>query len=435
MQIPPATASRPPVSSHARGPLRIAVWHNLYSGGGLRALQTHVAGLLERGHHVTAWCVGRRDPDWQPFGPEVEQRVVELRRPDGLLARARPNWLRDLEAMDDACARCAREMEAGDFDLVFANTCQQYSVPFVARFVTRLPCVIYLQEPRRDLYEAAPALAWVGAVDEPARGAARVRRELMELRRWYALRAQARREWRSVHAADAVLVNSYFSRESVMRAYARDAAVCYLGIDTELFRPTDAPRERFVVGLGAMDRTKRVDLAVRAMARLAPPRPPLVWIADRGDADYGAAVEALARESGVELVVRRGIRDAALVDTLSRAALMLYTSRLEPFGLAPLEANACDTPVVAVAEGGVRESVVDGVNGMLVDPDPDALACGMRTLLDDPERAATMGARAAEHVRERWAAGASVDRLEQHIFRTLDRASGSARSVTGARSS
>jgi glycosyltransferase involved in cell wall biosynthesis len=415
--------------------MRIAVWHNLYSGGGLRALQTHVAGLVERGHSVTAWCVGRREPHWRPFGPHVEQRVVELTPPAGLRARVRPRWLRDLDAMDAACERCAREMEAGDFDLVFANTCQFYSVPFVVRFLERLPCVLYLQEPRRQLYEAAPALAWVGAVDvAPARGAARWRREIAELRRWYALRAQARREWQNVHAAHEVLVNSYYSRESVMRAYARDAAVCYLGIETELFRRADGPRERYVVGLGAIDRTKGVDLAVRAVGRLPAPRPPLVWIADRGDDAYAEAVSRLARESGVELVVRRGITDDALVDTLGRAALMIYTSRLEPFGLAPLEANACGTPVVAVAEGGVRESVVDGVNGVLSDPDPDALASGMRALLDDPEQAAAMGARAADYARERWTARSSVDRLEAHIFRTVERAR-ALRSVTGAGSS
>jgi glycosyltransferase involved in cell wall biosynthesis len=45
---------------------------------------------------------------------------------------------------------------------------------------------------------------------------------------------------------------------------------------------------------------------------------------------------------------------------------MVYSARLEPFGLAPLEANACATPVVAVAEGGVRESIGNGVNGVLI---------------------------------------------------------------------
>jgi glycosyltransferase involved in cell wall biosynthesis len=109
------------------------------------------------------------------------------------------------------------------------------------------------------------------------------------------------------------------------------------------------------------------------------------------------------------------VSDAELLDALNRARVMLYTSRLEPFGYAPLEANACGTPVVAVAEGGVRETVLDGVNGFLAERDPASLAAALARLLDDPGLAEEMGRRAALHVRERWSLEASIDRLEAHL--------------------
>jgi glycosyltransferase involved in cell wall biosynthesis len=62
------------------------------------------------------------------------------------------------------------------------------------------------------------------------------------------------------------------------------------------------------------------------------------------------------------LLHRWRFSDENIVELLNRAAVMVYSARLEPFGLAPLEANACATPVVAVAEGGVRESIRNGVN-------------------------------------------------------------------------
>ena len=65
-----------------------------------------------------------------------------------------------------------------------------------------------------------------------------------------ALRVQVREELASVGGFDMILVNSFFSRESVLRAYGLDSKVCYLGIDTEAFRLTDASKEGFVVGLG-----------------------------------------------------------------------------------------------------------------------------------------------------------------------------------------
>jgi glycosyltransferase involved in cell wall biosynthesis len=106
---------------------------------------------------------------------------------------------------------------------------------------------------------------------------------------------------------------------------------------------------------------------------------------------------------------------------------MLYCSRLEPFGFAPLEANACGVPVVAVAEGGVRETVVDGVNGLLVDNDPRAAAAAVARLLDDPEYARRMGQSARREVAGKWSVAASVERLERKLLDAVDgrRAEGS----------
>jgi glycosyltransferase involved in cell wall biosynthesis len=95
---------------------------------------------------------------------------------------------------------------------------------------------------------------------------------------------------------------------------------------------------------------------------------------------------------------------------------MLYTSRLEPFGLAPLEANACGTPVVAIAEGGVRETIQDGVNGFVAaDDDPVALGRLVSQLTSSPARADELGRRALAHVRERWGVSRSIDEIERHL--------------------
>ena len=108
--------------------------------------------------------------------------------------------------------------------------------------------------------------------------------------------------------------------------------------------PLGLARERCVVGLGSFDPIKGIDLAVRAVALLPAPRPPLVWVANSGNEDYQSSMSSLARSLGVELRIRMGIPDAELVSILNRAALLLCTSRLEPFGFALLEANACGTP-------------------------------------------------------------------------------------------
>ena len=61
--------------------------------------------------------------------------------------------------MDEACQQCAEQIDAGDFDVLFANSCRFFGVPSIARYV-RLPTVLYLQGPYGWLYEALPRLPW-----------------------------------------------------------------------------------------------------------------------------------------------------------------------------------------------------------------------------------------------------------------------------------
>ena len=92
------------------------------------------------------------------------------------------------------------------------------------------------------------------------------------------MRVQAREEAVNAHAFDRILCNSRFTRESILRIYGREARVCYLGIDTDAFRPTGAAKEGYVIGLGTFGHHKGIDIAIRAVATIDPaarPRPGL----------------------------------------------------------------------------------------------------------------------------------------------------------------
>lgn len=399
--------------------LRIAVWHNLPSGGGKRALHQHVRGLVERGHEVESWRLATADASYLPLGDLVREHVVPFADdPPG--ASGRRGQLASLVGTGDrirrmhaACARCADEMEARGVDVVLAASCRTFLVPFIGLH-TRQPAVAYIQEPSRGLYEAplGGTLPWV-ARPAPAALAARVGRMVSRS----VLARRALEEWRAVHAFDRVLVNSRYSRESFLRAYGIDTRVSYLGVDAAQFTAPDAPRERIVVGLGSFTALKGIDLALRAVALLPAPRPTLVWIGNAADESYLAELVRLAASLGVAFHPKPRIPDAEVVELLGRARALVYTSHLEPFGFAPLEANACGTPVVAVAEGGVRETIVDGVNGYLTDDrDPAALATALARLLDDPEHARALGRRGRAVVEERWTVERSVASVERHLL-------------------
>ncbi|MEO8751355.1 MAG: glycosyltransferase family 4 protein [Casimicrobiaceae bacterium] len=406
--------------------MRIAVWHNLASGGAKRALYAQVKGLTRRGHSVVAWCPSSADTGFLPLSSIVEERVVPFAwkdasstgRFDNLMYPLRSMQLQ-LAAMARNCEICAAQIAAEGFDLLFASPCLFFRAPPIGAMLGRMPRVLYLQEPFRRLYEALPVLPWLGSplpAAQSFRGAG-IRRALRDWIRMQGLRLQANTERANAENFDKILVNSLYSRESVLRAYGLDAELCYLGISSDVFRPTGVQRERFVIGVGSITFEKGIDIAIRAIAAIPEAtRPPLTWIANLVSQPYCDEMQSLASSLRVAFTIRTRLPDGEVVALLNKAAVMLYTSRLEPFGLAPLEANACGTPVVAVAEGGIRETIRHMHNGLLVQS-RDAAALGRATLLllDDPGLAQRLGTRGRHDVDEQWGWDAAVDRLEAHL--------------------
>jgi glycosyltransferase involved in cell wall biosynthesis len=97
-----------------------------------------------------------------------------------------------------------------------------------------------------------------------------------------------------------------------------------------------------------------------------------------GDGPERQALDAQAARSGADVRLFGSLPDRDVRDAYRRAAAVLLPGE-EDFGIAPVEAQACGRPVIALARGGALETVVDGVTGILVDaPAADALAEGIR---------------------------------------------------------
>jgi len=404
--------------------MRIAVWHNLPSGGGKRALYYHVRGLIERGHSVEAWCPSTSDRNYLPLSELITEHVlpIDIGQKGKSVARnpllgLHGDQLRRAKALDEHCRQCADEINRRNFDILFANSSIIQAVSSIGRYV-KAKKVLYLQEPNRWLYEAGEGgLPWV-AIPAATRSWMRpryIRWFLWNLIDTQRLRVLARDERLYASAFDLILVNSYFSRETLLRLYGLDSTVCYLGVDTQLFVNHQHVRENFVVGVGQLTPSKNVEFVIKAVAKIGIPRPRLVWIANMGADWYYEKMRSLAESYEVTFEARASIDDNELVDILNRATAMVYAPRLEPFGLAPLEANACGLPVVAVAEGGVRETIIDGVNGFLVQHQPQMMAQAIQRLAHDKDLAAQLSKNGSKIVQEKWSVNSAVERLERQL--------------------
>jgi glycosyltransferase involved in cell wall biosynthesis len=152
---------------------------------------------------------------------------------------------------------------------------------------------------------------------------------------------------RSAAGVDRFVANSRFVARRILKAYRREADVIYPPVDTDFFCPGGA-REDCYVAVSRLIGYKRVDLLVDAFAQLPDLR--LVVV---GDGPQIARLKAAAPSN----VAFTGFLPAAEVrDRIRRARAFLFAA-VEDFGMAPVEAMACGTPVIALRRGGAAESV------------------------------------------------------------------------------
>ena len=168
--------------------------------------------------------------------------------------------------------------------------------------------------------------------------------------------------------------------------------------------PADGRIPGRILCVGSFVGDKGVDVLLEAIARIAPDFPTLRLVLAGTGPDEGE-LRALAAARGLaERIEFPGwLRGAALEAEYSRASLFVLPSRTEGFPLALLEAMWHGVPCVATAVGAVPEILADGAGAVVPSQDAQALAETLRSLLEDPARAAAFGAAAGERARARYA--------------------------------
>jgi glycosyltransferase involved in cell wall biosynthesis len=195
--------------------------------------------------------------------------------------------------------------------------------------------------------------------------------------------------------------------------------VGYIGVEVDAFgRDPSLRAERpTLLYLGRLKRYKRIEIVLDALAAN-----PDAVLELAGDGDYRDDLEAAIRERGLAERVRMHghVSEQRKRELLQQAWVNVTASSAEGWCLSVMEAAASGTPTVALAVGGLPESIDDGRTGLLAD-DPDDLARKIGQVLHDPELRDRLGAAAYERALEfTWDATASgtlalLERQRRHV--------------------
>ena len=195
----------------------------------------------------------------------------------------------------------------------------------------------------------------------------------------------------------------------IAESYGRTSRIIHPPVDTEFFTPADRHREDWYLCVSALVPYKRIDLAIRACNQLGRR---LVVIG------AGPERQRLARLAGATVKLTGWGTDEEIRDHLRRCRALLFPGN-EDFGIVPVEAQACGTPVIAFGEGGATETILAASaaspgTGLFFDRQtPDSLARAIRRLEEHPQ---WFDPQLARRQAERFA----VDRFENELAGFLD---------------
>jgi len=363
--------------------MKIAVYYDLHPGGASRATEKMLK-LLQAHHQIDIY-----------HGPKTFPQPSVLKR-----------LFVDLESLVFQYfkqKKLAKTIDTKKYDLVFVSHDFHPHSPWILRFLNT-PTVFLSQEPTRAFYERflqiEPNMPLLNKIYEI-------------INRYF----RKRIEESNVLFANKVVTSSYYSVESIFRAYGVSSVPAYPGIDPKEYFPTKIAKKNQILVVGNNEPQKDISASVEVVALIDKKIRPKLVIASPRDTDM-SNVKRLAKRKDVELEFFVGLNEEKMCKLYNQSRLTISMAHLEPFGMSIIESLACGTPVVAVNEAGFRETIIDGKTGFLVERNYQKIASKIEILLKDKKMQEEFGNRGTKDVNNRFTWDNTVEKLEEIFYET-----------------
>lgn len=271
--------------------------------------------------------------------------------------------------------KIALDIKLKKYDYIFVHPSKFTQAPFLLRFLKN-KCIYFCQEPLRIVYD--DNLSDISGIKFPKNIYEFV---IRKIRKWI--------DKENFKNAAIVLANSNYSKKFIEKSYDEPAKVCCLGVDIDFFKPSGIAKTIDVLFIGNNDDT--YNLLNDALALFKTNKPNFYTIFRQNK--------------------KINFSDEEFLKIYNKSKVLVALNRNEPFGLIPLEAMSCGVPVIAVDEGGYRESVINNKTGFLIPRDSKELYKKINIIISDDKLRQGMGKNARENILKNWTWDKSVGRF------------------------
>ena len=393
--------------------MRIALYHSVPLGGAKRIIFDQVKRLNTE-HEITLYSLNNLENQFCDLRPIVKESFFFpfiptglFQSPFGRINQAIRSY--DLYRLKNLSKIIANHINRIKYDVAYVHPCQFTGTPWLLQFLN-VPSVNYCQEYNRFLHEKIQSRpyfytsSWKYFLDD-----------IDIFSRYYRFNLRSI-ERNGLKHANCILVNSQFIRQEIDRLYKLNASVCYLGIDSDLFTNLRQKKHNIVLSVGMLTPSKGFDFIIEGLSHIPDHhRPTLLIVSARQQPDERNYLVQLANTHKVRLRILSTVDNTTLVKIYNQAKLTIYTPYREPFGLVPLESMACGTPVIGIDEGGIKETIQDGITGRLVSRDPTELASKTLELILQPELISNMGRAGRDYILQEWTWDKRIKLLEYYL--------------------
>lgn len=335
--------------------MKIAVFHNLPPGGAKRVVYEQIKALAEK-HDVDLFEYSGADRSFMDPSRFVNEcRYYSL--PKGIRQGRLKRDYFDFFSLKKVHKKIASDVQKSKCDIALIHPDKFTQSPYLLKYL-KIPSVYYCEEYLRIAYEKE--LSFTEQV-----GFSKKKYELISRKiRKHIDRTNAKQ-------ATKIFVNSNFMQARINKAYSVNSETLYLGVDETIFKRQKVKRQKQLLFVGAKDMISGYEFIKKIEPHV-----------NKLD----------IRIKQIDFVKGQlRLSDKDLAKEYSKSLATLCISYNEPFGLTSIESLACETPVLAVNEGGYRESVVNTKSGYLLPRDISEFIEKIRFLVEDRDRVDKMG--------------------------------------------